>query len=78
MGDKIVSLLFLTKIILSLTCSVKDGLLLYLQDNLAVMRDQGEYIETRSHDILTEALGKLEHPGRVRTKGISERCLRNH
>ena len=54
---------------MSLTCSVKDDLLLYLQDNLAIMRDQGEFVETRSHDILTEALGKPEHPGRVRTKG---------
>ena len=42
---------------------------LYLQDNLVVMRDQVEFFETRSHDILTEALGKLEHPGRVRNKG---------
>ena len=33
------------------------------------MRDQGEFVETGSHDILIEALGKLEHPGHVKTKG---------
>ena len=42
---------------------------LYLQDNLANMWDQGKFVETGSHDILFEALGKPEHPGRVRTKG---------
>ena len=42
---------------------------LYLQDNLANMRDQGEFVKTRSHDILTKALGKPEHPSCVRTKG---------
>ena len=42
---------------------------LYLQDSLVDMRDHGEFVETGSHDILTEALGKPEHPGRVRTKG---------
>ena len=42
---------------------------LYLQDKFAEMRDKGEFIENGQHDILTEALGTLEHPGSVRTKG---------
>ena len=42
---------------------------LYLHDTLANMREQGEFVESGQHDILTEALGTPEHPGRVRTKG---------
>ena len=41
---------------------------LYLQDELADMGDKGEFVESDQHDILTEALGILEHLGRVRTK----------
>ena len=39
---------------------------LYLQDNLADMR---EFVESGQHDILTKALGTPEHPSCVRTKG---------
>ena len=43
-------------------------LILYLQVKLAELRDQGEFVETGPHDILTEALDTPEHLGRVRTK----------
>ena len=69
MGDKIVSSLLRTKIMLSLTCSRKDDPYTYLQDNLAELRDQGEFVETGPYDILTEALDTHEHPVHVRTKG---------
>ena len=42
---------------------------LYLQDNLAYMRVQGEFVESRPHDILTEALGTPKCLDCVRTKG---------
>ena len=42
---------------------------LYLQNNLADMLKQDEFVENTQHDISTEAFGKPEHPGRVRTKG---------
>ena len=42
---------------------------LYLQDNLSYMREQGKFVESGQHEILTEALGTPEHPGHVRTKG---------
>ena len=32
------------------------------------MRDKGELVESGQNDILTQALGTPEHPGRVRTK----------
>ena len=41
----------------------------YLQDKLADMRDKDEFVENGQHYILTDALGTLEHPGHVRTKG---------
>ena len=31
--------------------------------------DKGEIVEIRSNDILTQALGTPEHPGRVRGRG---------
>ena len=33
------------------------------------MRDKKELVESGQNDILTQALGTLEHPGHVRTKG---------
>ena len=33
------------------------------------MRDQGEFVESQPHDILTEALGTPGHRCHVRTKG---------
>ena len=42
---------------------------LYLQDNLPDMWEQGEFVESGQHDILTEALGTPEHLGRIKTKG---------
>ena len=42
----------------------------YLQDKLADMGDSIEFVESGQHDILTEALGTLQHPGHVRTKGL--------
>ena len=40
-----------------------------MQDKLADTRYKGEFVESGQHDILTEALGTLEHPGSARTKG---------
>ena len=32
------------------------------------MQEQGEFVESGQHNILTEALGAPEHPDHVRTK----------
>ena len=32
------------------------------------MREQGKFVESGQHEILTKALGTPEHPSRVRTK----------
>ncbi|KAL6569633.1 hypothetical protein OROMI_014147 [Orobanche minor] len=51
---------------------------LLLRDELEAQCTQGSFTPEGRHDILAEAIGRPEHPGRVRGIGFGACSLRSH